>query len=53
MDRLHIGERSFDTTGLSKICKHLYSPHHMLAPALAWPFHLIITDAILCEKAHR
>src|SRR5262250_1684326 len=52
-DRLHIGEHSFHTAGLSKICKHLYSPRYMLAPALARPFHLIITDPILFEKAHR
>ena len=53
MDRLHLRERSFDVSGLSKICKDPYSPVNMLAPALAWSFHLLITDAILLQKAHR
>src|SRR5438128_2234134 len=41
-DRLHLREGSFNAAGLSKIGKHSYSPHHMLAPALAAPLNLPI-----------
>jgi hypothetical protein len=47
MDRVHICERSFDVPVLSKIGKHLYSEHRMLAPAIARPIHRLIRDAIL------
>jgi hypothetical protein len=47
LDRLHLRERSFDAAVLSKIRKHLDTPHHMPAPALAPLIDLLFTDAIL------
>ena len=47
MDRLQVRECSFNATIFSKICKRSYTPHHMLAPALARHVYLVTREAIL------
>jgi hypothetical protein len=53
MDRLNLRLSSIHAAPFSKICKYLYTPHHMSTPAFARHIVPVIGDAILFQKADR